>query len=347
MQSLHQISISGDNDVTAAITQPPFLDVGHMDPQEKRFDPLELSKGAEQAEASRRLRLPLWLMIGVTAATFLAAAYALQQRYDAILKAGAAQKLAEEETRRRKIAESAKSRADAQARIAVSPLLAALSRLERDRHLDLALLLAVEAHDAATTKEARNGLFGALTARPGLSAFLHSTRGEVDNVAFSPDGKTLAAGCARSGVAGVLLRDTSRHARIPDQHVGVSEGYVHSLSFSPDGTTLAAGYGRGEVGGVVLWDAARRARVQDLPLPVQEGDVWSVAFSPDGNTLAAGYRVGDDGGVVLWDVDLASWRRHAGSISNRNFSRAEWQEYFPSVPYRKTFDWLPEAPVTE
>ena len=59
----------------------------------------------------------------------------------------------------------------------------------------------------------------------------------------------------------------------------------------------------------------------------------SVAFSPDGKTLAAGYGVGvGGGGVVQFDIDLTSWRRQAGSIANRNLSRAEWQEYFPVRP---------------
>ena len=47
---------------------------------------------------------------------------------------------------------------------------------------------------------------------------------------------------------------------------------------------------------------------------------------------------------MQFDIDLTSWRRHAGSIANRNLSREEWQEYFPGQAYRKTFDWLPAAP---
>jgi hypothetical protein len=58
-----------------------------------------------------------------------------------------------------------------------------------------------------------------------------------------------------------------------------------------------------------------------------------VTFSPDGKTIAAGYAKtiagGYDGGVVLWDVDLSSWQGLAGTIANRNFTRAEWRQYFP------------------
>jgi WD40 repeat protein len=120
------------------------------------------------------------------------------------------------------------------------------------------------------------------------------------------------------------------------------EGFVESVAFSPDSKTLAAGCGDG----VVLWDAATRQRLAQDPLPV-EGFVKSVAFSPDGKTLAAGYRDGYAGGrssVVLWDVDLESWQRRAGQIANRNFTRDEWRQYFPDMPYRATFPDLPVPP---
>ena len=61
-----------------------------------------------------------------------------------------------------------------------------------------------------------------------------------------------------------------------------------------------------------------------------------MAFSPDSKTIAAGV-----GGVVLWDIDLESWKRPAGRIANRNFTRKEWREYFPETPYRATFSDLP------
>ena len=171
---------------------------------------------------------------------------------------------------------------------------------------------------------------------------------DVGSVAFSPDGKTLALGCTRIvGIigaisihdGGVVLWDVARREPLVDQPLAVAECGRRSVVFSPDGKTLAAG---GD-GGVVLWDAARREPLVDQPLAVDKGGGRSVAFSPDGKTLAAG----GDGWVVLWNIDLTSWRRYAGAIANRNLSRAEWQEYFPGQPYRKTFDWLSVAPGTE
>ena len=143
--------------------------------------------------------------------------------------------------------------------------------------------------------------------------------GVVNDLAFSPDGKTLAAGYEgdRTGRGGVVLWDMAGRQRLTRGPLAVEEGVVSSVAFSPDGKTLAAGYRRlARVpfsGGVVLWDAAGRQRLTGGPLAVEEGRVRSMAFSPDGKTLAAGYhgRQGgsDFGGVVLWD---AAGRRLAG-----------------------------------
>jgi WD40 repeat protein len=129
-------------------------------------------------------------------------------------------------------------------------------------------------------------------------------------VAFSPDGKTLAAGYAADvnrSSGGVVLWDTTAGEQ-RGAPLAVGEGGVSSLAFSPDGNTLAAGY-YCEIGarrGVVLWDVAGGNR-RGVTLAVGEGNVKSVAFSRDGNTLAAGYAPGLDnrprsGGVVLWDA---------------------------------------------
>ena len=64
------------------------------------------------------------------------------------------------------------------------------------------------------------------------------TEGGVNSVAFSPDGKTLAAGYG----GGVVLWDMAARKRLQEKPLAVTEGDVNSVAFSPDGKTLAAGY---------------------------------------------------------------------------------------------------------
>ncbi len=193
-------------------------------------------------------------------------------------------------------------RANAQARIADSRRVAAISESERGKRLDVSLLLAVEALTIEKTPEARNNLLAALFTRPELETFLHTSEGEVAGVAFSPDGKTLAVGIYhyRDG-SGVGIFDTVNHERLQAAPLPETGGYITCVVFSPDGRTLAVG----ESGGVVLFDTTSRERLQAERLPVTEGEVWGVAYSPDGKTLAAGYSLGyyvGGGGVVLFDA---------------------------------------------
>jgi WD40 repeat protein len=105
----------------------------------------------------------------------------------------------------------------------------------------------------ANTLEARDSLYNALEDRPGLASFLHLNEGFVSSVAFSPDGKAVAAGY-RGGDGGdgggVVVWDAAARERLAGAPLPVPEGFVSSVAFSPDGKALAAGY----YGGVVLWD---------------------------------------------------------------------------------------------
>ena len=83
--------------------------------------------------------------------------------------------------------------------------------------------------------------------------------GDVGSVAFSPDGKALAAGYSTVAGGGVVLYDVAGRRRLGDP-LAVPEGGVGSVAFSPDGKALAAGYSVGAGGGVVLYDVVAGRR---------------------------------------------------------------------------------------
>lgn len=113
----------------------------------------------------------------------------------------------------------------------------------------------------------------------------------IVTVAFSPDGKTLAAG---SGTPTGPIDDAVRLWRLPTGELEATlweRGTVWSIAFSPDGMTLASGNGEA----ITLWDmTTNQARAS-----LGRGAIRSVAFSPDGKLLASGY---PNGSVRLWDM---------------------------------------------
>jgi RNA polymerase sigma factor (sigma-70 family) len=142
---------------------------------------------------------------------------------------------------------------------------------------------------------------------------------EVDDVRFSPDGRTLATASFRARE--VILWDVltgQRRATLPHD-------MVHGISFSPDGRTLASGG----------WDKA--LRLWELPsgkplttfsrgeekLRKEHRDVRMerIAYSPDGRLLAIWYL---DGWVGLWDTasrrEVSEFKAHHGQGRNIAFS---------------------------
>ncbi|MFF2519858.1 trypsin-like peptidase domain-containing protein, partial [Streptomyces sp. NPDC058086] len=172
---------------------------------------------------------------------------------------------------------------------------------------DLASLLAIQAYRTSHTPESIESLenAAALPLRRRLTGHTHS----VDQVAFSPDGHTLATGSGDT----VRLWDvaTGKTRATLTGHTDT----VNSVAFSHDGHTLATGSNDDTVR---LWNVATGKSRTTL---TQTGTVNSVAFSPDGHTLATGSK---DNTVRLRDVATGKSRTtltgHTNAVDSMAFS---------------------------
>jgi eukaryotic-like serine/threonine-protein kinase len=115
------------------------------------------------------------------------------------------------------------------------------------------------------------------------------TPGAVQDVAFSPDGRTLIAALSAHS-----MRVWDAHdGHLIQKVFGGHEGPVAAVAFSPDGRWLVSGH---DDHAMRVWELP-----SGRPLQLIKGHTWAienVAFSPDGRTIASGAR---DGTVRLWD----------------------------------------------
>jgi len=175
-------------------------------------------------------------------------------------------------------------------------------------------------------------LWNAETRRP-LGQPLTGHAREVYSVAFSPNGRILASG---SSDQTIILWDMETRQPIGQPLIGHTDS-VLSVAFSPDGKTLASSSYDNTI---ILWDVETRQPIgQPLTVP-NDVYVLSIAFSPNGETLAS---LGS-GTIILWDMRPEYWIEQSCQRVGRNFTRAEWERYFPNEEYRKTCDQWPLEP---
>jgi hypothetical protein len=115
-------------------------------------------------------------------------------------------------------------------------------------------------------------------------------RGVVLSMAFTPDGKTLAAG-ASDGMIKLWEVVTGKERASWKAHTEL----IRSLALRADARILASG---GDDGRLRIWDLTTGKECATLK--GEFDTVWAVAFTPDGKTLAAAD--GPDTTIRLWDV---------------------------------------------
>jgi WD40 repeat protein/serine/threonine protein kinase len=171
---------------------------------------------------------------------------------------------------------------------------------------------------AAVSKDQTLKILDSATGKE-LVALKGYTTDEVRSVAFSPDGRRLAAGVK-------IWDSTTGKELVTLKHAGG----VSSVAWSPDGQRLATVSLRR----VKLWDSATGKEL----LSLNGGASWvrSLTFSPDGKRLAAG---NDEGSIYLWETSISpevqdrrAARQLVADLFRQKRRRADVLEWLRTVP---------------
>ncbi|MFP6683282.1 MAG: WD40 repeat domain-containing protein, partial [Polyangiaceae bacterium] len=202
--------------------------------------------------------------------------------------------------------EAQAQRAEAQAQRAEAQIEGARAALSQGKLLETRgkLRLALESTDAPSAR----ALWWQLRDEPLV--WTRELGAAVYEVAFSPDGKFVAAACQDEAVH--LFDTQTRTVKVLRGH----DDQVFTVRFSPDGKRLASGDWNGTVR---LWDLGT-TKLQHT-LSGHTAGIRSVSFSPDGRLLASASL---DRTVRVWDARTATLqhtlRGHTAPVLGVSFS---------------------------
>jgi WD40 repeat protein len=132
------------------------------------------------------------------------------------------------------------------------------------------------------------------------------------DLAFSPDGKSLAACVFHKGYVVRLWDVASGRLKAEFRHPNAL-----NLAFAPDGKTLATA---NQSGPLRLWDCATGLMIWEIN--AHSGEIKQLAFSPDGRILASG---GTDGAIQFLQPHNGTISRtlsaHTANVNSLSFSR--------------------------
>jgi WD40 repeat protein len=159
--------------------------------------------------------------------------------------------------------------------------------------------------------------------------------GQVRDLAFSPDGRAVAA----VGTASVLdLWNPTTGRRLLDPPPRFT-GQGISVQWLPDGRTLVYG---GRDGRAVLFDVERGVP-GGIPMPLftdsSNGEVYVAPVTGRAVALMSGVRDGQTPKERrTYSLDPVDWLAFACTVVGRDLTRAEWDRYLPGTPWRRTCD---------
>src|SRR5207244_1433311 len=146
------------------------------------------------------------------------------------------------------------------------------------------------------------------------------------SLAFSPDNKYIAVGCAVVSV-GIHSFATIWDAATGKEILSLPVHQVRSIAYSPDGKRLATGLqGFGKSTNVVVWDVQTGRNLLTVEGLAGINDVGmdgvgQVAYAPDGKQIVNG---ADDGTIKLWDATtghkIFTYKGHATQVNGVVFS---------------------------
>ncbi|TCO60843.1 WD40 repeat protein [Actinocrispum wychmicini] len=158
-------------------------------------------------------------------------------------------------------------------------------------------------------------------------------------MAFSPDGRTFAAGGIDHGIRLWTVADFS-HSGDPTV-TRLSPGVVFAIDFNHDGTRMVTAGLESELH---VWDTGTMAEVY-WPISLNAATVsgatfprrpTSAQFRPSGDWLVTSL---DDGTVALWNTDPQRTADRVCALTTESDLPAKWREHFPQISYRAPCGW--------
>jgi WD40 repeat protein/serine/threonine protein kinase/DNA-binding SARP family transcriptional activator len=176
--------------------------------------------------------------------------------------------------------------------VAHSRELAAASGLSLTADPELSLLLAVSGLSAMHTAEAEQALHMALlTSR--VRQRLAGHEGQIQRVAYSPDGSRIALAAHGEGLASIW--DAESGERLHEIPIA---SCCLGIYFDRDSRRLAVAEPADDFT-LAIWDTGTSKKIESFPLPISPLDIASYYLSPDWTKVAVALH---GGAVSIWDL---------------------------------------------